>query len=183
MPWEFMAKGLDFGLGLWKLHTMSSRSLQFLYLIGSIFLAHFFGLSTKFDHSIPRPLNFDGHSAKRPLVSQGLSHIYIYIYTYIGGLWFAWKIAIINCFVQGKLHVRAQQTGPAVVSKPWWLQFNNIFINLLGTLIREEARQGKAPMTDHVREFVPNLEKYKVAQIIIILLLFFCVLRLKLGGS
>jgi hypothetical protein len=23
-PWEFMAKGLDFGLGLWGLHTMSS---------------------------------------------------------------------------------------------------------------------------------------------------------------
>jgi hypothetical protein len=32
-PWEFMAKGLDFGLGLWRLHTMPRRRLQFLYFI------------------------------------------------------------------------------------------------------------------------------------------------------
>jgi hypothetical protein len=34
----------------------------------TILLAHFFGLSTKFGHSIPRPLDLDGHSVKRPLV-------------------------------------------------------------------------------------------------------------------
>jgi hypothetical protein len=33
-PWEFMAKGLDFGLGLWRLHTMSGCMLHLLYFIG-----------------------------------------------------------------------------------------------------------------------------------------------------
>jgi hypothetical protein len=33
-PWEFMAKGLDFGLGLWRLHTMPSQRLRLLYFIG-----------------------------------------------------------------------------------------------------------------------------------------------------
>ena len=54
-PWEFMAKGLDFGLGLWRLHTMPGRRLHFLYFIGYVFSAHFFRLSAKFGHSIPRP--------------------------------------------------------------------------------------------------------------------------------
>jgi hypothetical protein len=66
-PWKFMAKGLDFGLDLWKLHTMPSQRLQFLYFVGYVFSAHFFGLSTKFGHLIPRPLDLDGHSVKRPL--------------------------------------------------------------------------------------------------------------------
>jgi len=26
-PWEFIAKGLDFGLGLWRLHTMAIQML------------------------------------------------------------------------------------------------------------------------------------------------------------
>jgi hypothetical protein len=68
-PWEFMAKGLDFGHGLWKLHTLPSRRLHSLYFIGYVFSTHFFGLSTKFGHSIPRPLNLDGHSVKRPLLN------------------------------------------------------------------------------------------------------------------
>jgi hypothetical protein len=33
-PWEFMAKGLNFGLGLWKLQTIPSRMLQFIYFTG-----------------------------------------------------------------------------------------------------------------------------------------------------
>jgi hypothetical protein len=33
-PWEFMAKGLDFALGLWRLHTMPSWRLRLLYFIG-----------------------------------------------------------------------------------------------------------------------------------------------------
>jgi hypothetical protein len=66
-PWEFMAKGLDFGLDLWKLHTVSGQRLQFLYFIGYVFSAHFFGLSTKFGHSIPWPLNLYIHSVERPL--------------------------------------------------------------------------------------------------------------------
>jgi hypothetical protein len=60
-----VSKGLDFGLGLWRLHTMPGRRLQELYFIG-YFQPFFFGLSTKFGHSIPRPLDFDGHSVKRP---------------------------------------------------------------------------------------------------------------------
>jgi hypothetical protein len=70
-PWEFMAKGLDFGLGLWRLHTMPGRRLHLLYFIGYIFSAHFFGLSTKFGHSITRPLDLDGHSVNRPSQCHG----------------------------------------------------------------------------------------------------------------
>jgi hypothetical protein len=33
-PWEFMAKGLDFGLELCGLHTMPGRRLHLLYFIG-----------------------------------------------------------------------------------------------------------------------------------------------------
>jgi hypothetical protein len=66
--WEFMAKGLDFGLGLSKLHTMPDRRLQFLYLIG-----YFQPISLdKFGHSSPRPLDLDGHSVKRPFVLNQL---------------------------------------------------------------------------------------------------------------
>ena len=64
-PWEFMARGFDFGLGLSKLHnSMPSRRLQFLDFIGYLFATHFFGLSTKLGHSVPWPLDFDDHSMK-----------------------------------------------------------------------------------------------------------------------
>jgi hypothetical protein len=56
-PWGFMAKGANLGLDLWKLHTMLGQRLQFLYFIGYVFSARFFGLSTKFGLSIPRPLD------------------------------------------------------------------------------------------------------------------------------
>jgi len=56
-------KGLDFGLGLWRLHTMPDRRLKFLFFISTYFVE----LSTKFDHSIPRPLDLNNHSVKRPL--------------------------------------------------------------------------------------------------------------------
>jgi hypothetical protein len=66
-PWEFMPRGFDFGLGLWKLYnTMPSRRLQFLDFIGYLFAAHFFRFSTKLGLSILHPLDFDGHSVKRP---------------------------------------------------------------------------------------------------------------------
>jgi hypothetical protein len=68
-PWEFLAKGLDFGLGLWRLHTVPSQRLQLLYCIGYVISTHFFGLSTKFGHSIPRALDLDGQSVKWPLES------------------------------------------------------------------------------------------------------------------
>jgi hypothetical protein len=31
--WEFMAKGLNYGYGLWRLHTMPGRRLQSLYFM------------------------------------------------------------------------------------------------------------------------------------------------------
>jgi hypothetical protein len=52
--------GLNFGLGLWRLHII----FIFYYWL---FPTHLFGLSTVFGHSIPRPLDLDGHSVKRPL--------------------------------------------------------------------------------------------------------------------
>jgi hypothetical protein len=65
--WEFMGNGFDIGLGLWRLHTLPGRRLRFLYCIGCVFSAHFFGLSTKCGHSIPWPLDFDNHnSVKQP---------------------------------------------------------------------------------------------------------------------
>jgi hypothetical protein len=33
-PWEFMAKGLDVNLDLWRLHTVLGRRPQFLHFIG-----------------------------------------------------------------------------------------------------------------------------------------------------
>jgi hypothetical protein len=59
--WEFMAKGLDFGFNLWRLHTMPGQRLHLLEFIGYAFSTHLFGLSTKFGHSIPRPLDLDSH--------------------------------------------------------------------------------------------------------------------------
>jgi hypothetical protein len=41
------------------------------YILLAIFIS-FFGLLTKFGHSIPRPLDFDGHSVKRPLESDAV---------------------------------------------------------------------------------------------------------------
>jgi hypothetical protein len=68
-PWEFMTNGLDFGLGLWRLRTMPGQWLHLLYFIGYVFSTHFFGLSTKLGHSIPQPLNLDDQSVhvKQPL--------------------------------------------------------------------------------------------------------------------
>jgi hypothetical protein len=40
-PWEFMAKGLDFGLGLWRIHTMLGWRLHLLYFIGYFQLISF----------------------------------------------------------------------------------------------------------------------------------------------
>jgi hypothetical protein len=34
--WKFMTKGLDFGLGLWKLHTMPERRLQSYILLAKV---------------------------------------------------------------------------------------------------------------------------------------------------
>jgi hypothetical protein len=53
--------GLDFGLGL------GGFPIWPLTVFYWLFSAHFFGLSTKFGNSIPRPLDLDGHSVKQPL--------------------------------------------------------------------------------------------------------------------
>jgi hypothetical protein len=63
--WEFMAKGLDFALALWRLHTYAQLKAP-LTIFYWLFSAHLFGLSTKFGHSIARPLDLDGHSVNRP---------------------------------------------------------------------------------------------------------------------
>jgi hypothetical protein len=58
--------------GLWTLGLEAShyaRPKAPIPIFYWLFSAHFFGLSTKFGHSIPRPLDLDGHSAKRPLIS------------------------------------------------------------------------------------------------------------------
>jgi hypothetical protein len=47
------------------LYLMPSQRHHLLYLISYVFSAHFFGLSTKFGHSIPRPLDLDGHMVWR----------------------------------------------------------------------------------------------------------------------
>jgi hypothetical protein len=65
---------LDFGFGLWRLHTMPRQRLQSLYFYW-LFSTHFFGLPTKFAHSIPCPLDFDNHSVKRPLVLSKTNRI------------------------------------------------------------------------------------------------------------
>ena len=53
--WEFMTKGLDFGLRLWRLHhTMPGQRPLLLALFNP-----FFGLSTKFGHSIPHSFDLD----------------------------------------------------------------------------------------------------------------------------
>jgi hypothetical protein len=46
-------------------HTTPSRRLHFTYLVDYLFSAHFFGLSTKFGHSTPRPLNLDRPSCRK----------------------------------------------------------------------------------------------------------------------
>lgn len=38
-PWEFMPKGLGFGLGLWRFHIVLGQGLQFLNSIGRLFSA------------------------------------------------------------------------------------------------------------------------------------------------
>jgi hypothetical protein len=70
-----------FGLGLWMLHTNKHRLLvahtskcgwaispakgsTFYNFIGYLFSARFFRLPTKFGHSIPQPLDSDGHGVK-----------------------------------------------------------------------------------------------------------------------
>jgi hypothetical protein len=53
---EVHGQRFGLGIGLGRLHTIPRRRLHLLYFIGYLFSAHFFGLSTKFGHSIPQPL-------------------------------------------------------------------------------------------------------------------------------
>jgi len=53
-------KWYGFGLGAWPLEALAP-------IFYWLFSTHFLGLPTKFDLSIPRPLDLDGHSVKRPL--------------------------------------------------------------------------------------------------------------------
>ena len=66
---------------------MPGQRLHLLELIGYAFSTHLFGLSTKFGHSIPRPLDLDGHSVKRPFEDLQVSSIIVVICITIIGLW------------------------------------------------------------------------------------------------
>jgi hypothetical protein len=68
--------GQRFGLWTWPLeashYARPKASLTYILLYICtiyywLFSAHFFGLSTKFGHSIARPLDLDGHSVNWPL--------------------------------------------------------------------------------------------------------------------
>ena len=64
-PWEFMAKGLDFWA--WPLEaSQCARPKARILKFHQLFLSHFLGLSTKFVHSTPRPLDLDIHNEKPP---------------------------------------------------------------------------------------------------------------------
>jgi hypothetical protein len=60
--------GQRFGLWTWPLeashHAWQKAPLTIFYWL---FLAHLFGLSTKLGHSIPRPLDLDGHKVETPI--------------------------------------------------------------------------------------------------------------------
>jgi len=59
--------GERFGLSVWPLEASQYVWLKApLTIFDWLFSTHFLGLSTKFDHSIPRPLDLDGHSVKWP---------------------------------------------------------------------------------------------------------------------
>jgi hypothetical protein len=71
--WARNEVGCSFGFGLWAWPLEASHYAWLkapLTIFYCFFPAHFFGLSTKFGHSIPRPLDLDGHSVKRPLIHR-----------------------------------------------------------------------------------------------------------------
>jgi hypothetical protein len=60
--------GQRFGLCAWPSEASHYAQLKApLTIFYWLFSAHFFGLSTKFGHSIARPLDLDGHSVNQPL--------------------------------------------------------------------------------------------------------------------
>jgi hypothetical protein len=62
---------LEFELWAWSLEASlcpAEGSNYYILLAIYIYLAQLFGLSPMFGHSILRPLDFDGHRVKRPLV-------------------------------------------------------------------------------------------------------------------
>ena len=60
---EVHCKGLDFRLSLRRLNTMADLRLQF-FKFYCPFSSHPFRISTKFGHSLLRPLDLDSHSIK-----------------------------------------------------------------------------------------------------------------------
>jgi hypothetical protein len=62
-----VACSFEFGLWAWPLEASHyARPKAPLPIFYWLFSAHFFGLSTKFGHSIAQPLDLDGHSVNRP---------------------------------------------------------------------------------------------------------------------
>jgi hypothetical protein len=69
--------GQRFGLWAWPLEASHSARPKAPHTIFYwLFSAHFFGLSTKFGHSIPRPLDLDVHSVKQPSDSLDCGQIW-----------------------------------------------------------------------------------------------------------
>jgi hypothetical protein len=67
--WARNKVGCSFGFGLWAWPLEASLYVKPkapITIFCWLFLAHLFELSTKFGHSIPWPLDSDGHSVKRP---------------------------------------------------------------------------------------------------------------------
>ena len=70
--------GCSFGFGLWAWPLEASHYARLkapITIFYWLFSAHFFGLSTKFGHSIPRPLDLDGHSVKLAFHMVGINAI------------------------------------------------------------------------------------------------------------
>jgi hypothetical protein len=65
---SFFLWTLSLAFGGFTLNPVEGSNSQIL--LANSFSAHLFGLSTKFDHSIPQPLNSDGHNVKRPYIES-----------------------------------------------------------------------------------------------------------------
>jgi hypothetical protein len=62
--------GQRFGLWAWPLEASHyAQPKAPIPIFDWLFSTHFFGLSTKFGHSIQQPLDLDGHNVKWPLLS------------------------------------------------------------------------------------------------------------------
>jgi hypothetical protein len=69
----------EFGVWTWPLEASHYAQMKAPLTIIYWLSAHFFGLSTKFGHSIARPLDLDNHSVNRPLDAFKCCHWEIFV--------------------------------------------------------------------------------------------------------